>query len=340
MIRHERIIWLQWVTPRSMFALANKNVLNSGTEPKRIGSAVTSVNLMISKGEEMRVLMPSILGADPLSSKLDWEQAVKNYWHGYSVDIPIGGRELDISWNIDILDPAKKDNIEELRKSTKKELKTDKELRDYLFSQGKDGKTVVPEEYLFRYATPANVEDYLLWRYCLVYRRVLNPDADPAILDRNPDIEFQLYDPNITRVASQKALKSRQLAMSAYLDVLSKADVKDNLLWVFGDNPAVLEEYDKDAKLEHYYLNQPNRFLEVYNDKNLNTKSTIERYISADLLYRLPGTGIVVDKEDTSVVLGNNINEVVAYFANPTNKEVVSRYATMYRANVAKEKSV
>lgn len=332
MIKHERFINLQWVIHRSMYALANKNVLNSGTEPRKIGSSLSAVNSIVAKGEEMRVLMPSILGTDPLSSKLDWEASVKNYWHGLSVDIPMGGRLLDIGWNIDIHDPSKKDAIAELKESNKS-IKTDKDLLNHLFAiNGTTKQPNVSEEYLFRYATPANIEDYLLWRYCLVYRRVLNPDADPEILDRNPDIDFFLYDPAITKRKSETILKESNAAMAAYLDLLTKADVKEDVLYVFGENPIGWDTFDKDSKLDMLQKTQPKRFVEITNDKNLTSKSRIERFINAGILNRLAGTGIVIDATDPSVILGNNINEVVAYFNNEANSKAIIEYTTRYKA--------
>lgn len=334
MIKHERFINLQWVIHRSMYALANKNVLNAGTEPRKIGSSLSAVNSMVAKGEEMRVLLPSILGTDPLSSKLDWEASVKNYWHGFSVDIPIGGRLLDISWNIDINDPNKKEAIEALRADAKS-IKTNKDLLNYLFAINQTTKQPnVTEEYLFRYATPSNIEDYLLWRWCLIYRRVLNPDADPEILDRNPDIDFFLYDPAITKRKSENNLKETQAAMVAYLDLITKSDAKDDVLFVFGENPLTWDAFDKDQKLYTLYQTQPKRFVEVVKDKNLTIKSRIERYINVGLLNRLAGTGIVTDGADPSIILGNNINEVVSYFNNEIYKTFITEYAAKYKAAI------
>lgn len=335
MIKYERFINLQWVIHRSMYALANKNVLNAGTEPRKIGATLSAVNAMVAKGEEMRVLMPTILGTDPLSSKLDWEASVKNYWHSLSVDIPLGGRLLDISWVVDANDPNKKDAIATLKEENKS-IKSEKDLLNYLFATNQTTKEPnVLEEYLFRYATPANIEDYLLWRYCLLYRRVLNPTADPEILDRNPDIDFFLYDPNISKLKSKTNLKISQAAMTAYLELITKKDVKDDVLFVFGENPTTWDDFDKDQKLYSLHQSQAARFIEITKDKNLTTKSRIERYISMGILNRLAGTGIVIDANDPSIILGNNINEVVAYFVNDVNKAAVTEYNTRYSAAIA-----
>jgi len=326
MYKFERTISLQWTLHRSMFAQANKNVMNVGSDVRRVGSALSAVNEMLSKGEEMKVLMPTLLGADPSSNKLDWEVAIKNYWHSFEVDIPFGGRILDIGWDFDLNSPDKVAAINALDKK----VKSDKDLADYAFSKnGNDNN--IREEYLFRYGTPSNVEDYLLWRYCLVYRRVLNPGVDPSILDRNPDIEFYLYDASTVKETAKTTLKLVNQASEIYLGLLTKSTEKDNMLFVFGENPIEMEDYDKDFKLKEYSNSQPERFIAFSKDKNLNVKAKIERYVSVGILRRLPNTSIIVDADDASLVLGNSINEVVSFFNNPVNATAISEYGTKYK---------
>lgn len=335
MITVDRSIEIHWAVKKSYFTHYNKLAIGAESYPRKIGSSLKAVNSMISRGEEMKVLMPSIIGLDPSSgSANNWEAAVKRYWDGLSVDIPSDGKKLDIGWRIDINDPTKTVAIAALKKDNPS-IKDEESLKAYLFDTRKDGSKNIPEEYLFRYATPTNIQDYLLWRYTLTYKDVA---IDASLVHKSEHIRFYLHDEAKAKEQVKSHYLLKRKATQLYLDVVADGSKKDQILAVLGESLDGKDDTDKDILLERYSSSQPIRFIDVCEDKNLQTKALIEEYINVGILKRIGNTQIITDGEDPSLVLGNTIAETVSWFSRDTNKALSAEYNARYQALVGKGK--
>ena len=75
----------------------------------------------------------------------------------------------------------------------------------------------------------------------------------------------------------------------------------------------------------------PAKFISTYSDKNITIKGLIEKYVAYNILKRVQGTNIIVDYNDGSKIIGNDMNAAVTFFSNQENKAVLSEYETKFK---------
>ena len=328
-----------WRLHNDAFQDANKEQFIDKAYPRRIGSSITAVNGLLQCGDELKACMPSILGVDPKSNSSNWDKIVKNYWDSLSVEVYSNGLDLDLSFVYDVQDEDRKSYIKTLL--TKYKLDTDDEaLADFVEGIGKDGKPNIPDHEKYRYGTPINPEHWLLYRYCVGingkgYKRVSN---SMNTIEYSKDIDFYIYDDTVAQQARKKTFEVHRKAMAKYYEIISKRELVDELLLVFRDSGKYTDDLDKDMRLEQLATTRPEDFINYINDKTLTTKATIEKYILAGILRRLPGTSLIVDNDDPTIVIGNNMKDAVTFFSpdNVKTQSIVNEYSLKYKSKKSK----
>jgi hypothetical protein len=324
MVSQSRIIELISKINPSVYQIINADVF--GTPPQPLGTSHGAVKNILSKHDAMlKVLMPTIILSNP--NENDWYRKVRNYWDSFGIKVPIGGVKLEIGFNFDLNDHTRKDNIALLIKKAladKTEINTDDDFKLYVLSK-------VDEFEKYKYATPINPVDYLTWIFCLNHRRVAN---NATLIDKSVKIEFLLVDPkevDNTRRANHSLTIE---ATKKYLEIITDRKKVRDILFIKGENASLFEDIDADAKLKTFADSNPKEFLAIVNDKSLTTKARIERYCAVGILKRLPNSSIVVDSNDTSVVLGHTLDEAVAYFSSEAVDKIakVKEFAARYTA--------
>ena len=318
-------------TGTSVFESINAKVL--GNEPRRLGSGKNAVATMLANGDELRVLMPRILSLDPRSLTNNWDAKVADYWNSLSVDVvPQGvkleiGFKYDINDDISILNKTRKDYINDLIKRVPT-IKTSKDLMEYVKGLDTNGTPNVREEEKWKYAEPINAQDYLLWRYCLVFREVAN---DVELVNKSGHIRFYLYDEVKANAEKKRKFVTERKASEVLSKILAEQDAVDNMLFTLRVDVEGKDSIDKGMLLQEYSKREPEKFIALANDKALSNKAMIERYINAGLLKRLPNTDVIVDAGQPDIVLGNTINEAITYMNNDVNKVQVNQYAARFK---------
>lgn len=333
------ILWRLFNDP---IVQANKEQFIGQTAPRKLGSSISAVNSLLANGDELKVLMRTILGVDPNSNSSNWDKIVRNYWDSLSVDVYANGLEIEIGFIYDIEDSEHASAIKKLMNEVKS-ITSDKSLMEYVKGFNKSGKANVPDNKKYLYATPINPQDWLLYRYCVGidgkgYRDVAN---DLKSIENSPHIRFYIYDEAIANEIRKKKYEISRDALKKYIDVIAKRDIVDELLLMFGvsiDNKEEKnkeqEDMDKDMTLNDKARENPELFLEYANDSALKIKATIEKYIMAGILRRIAGTSMIVDGKQPDVIIGTNIAEAVTYFSpeNIKNKTNIDEYSTKYKA--------
>ena len=320
-----RKVYIEWKHKMSSFALVNKEVITEAN--RRIGSAVTSVKKMLAMGEEQEVIMKQIIGADPTIDASDWTTQLAKYWHSISVPISSSGREIETGWEFDINSDRCKVAIKELGV-----FKSSADLAKKCLGSSAKGVPNIEETNLFRYGMPIEPDEYMLWRYCLVYRDVANTMDDA----HHGHIRFYLRSQDEIDKVKRNKFDSVKKAMGAYMDLIADRVAVDNLLHVMANDAEVtlvdninidnMEDIDKDQLLHEVSQSIPDKFITMTSDKTLSSKAFIERLISAGILRRLSNTAIIVDAGDVEKTVGDSLIEAVAWFANSTNTKSVSEY--------------
>jgi hypothetical protein len=92
-----------------------------------------------------------------------------------------------------------------------------------------------------------------------------------------------------------------------------------------------------DTTSKHVLLNtisaeNPTKFIITTKNTNLKSIGKIEKYIESAILRRLEGSQVIVDGTDSTIIIGDNIEEALTFFADDKNKGLVSEYATRYKS--------
>jgi hypothetical protein len=335
MVEIKRQVELLWKYNPTSFEKINKDVL--GEQFRIIGSGVQAVAKILSHGDMLKFLMPEILGISPDTRDINWDQQVKLYWDSIAVKINSGGKKLETGFVFDIDDYKRKELIANISKA--KSIKTSEDLADYVMGFEGD-KPNVPEEAKWKYGHPISVEDYLLWRYILNYKRVAN---NPAEVNKSPNIAFFLHtSEERERVRKQDALVKKN-AITAYMEFMKELNV-DNINDALSIlTPSSIKEIvenkdveDKQAKLLEFATSDPNTFIKVVKDKHLQTRATIERLLSYRVIKQLSNSTIIVESADPSVILGNNMDEAISYMGNEKNKAKINELTAKYKSLTSK----
>jgi hypothetical protein len=294
---------------------------------RKIGSTIGAVNKMIINGDEMKVLMPTILGKDPKSISSGWDDVVKDYWDSLRVEIEEEGMELEVGFIYDFNDREKREEITRLALEFKS-IVDDKSLMKVL-KDSKDGKQIIPENKKYLYATPINIPNYLLWRYCLNYSLVANKIED---VDKSPRIAFYLYSKGEIESTRREASKLEDKSLAKYIELISKEEKVDNVILALGHDIKGMSVDDKHILLKNLSKEDATKFIETVDDKNLIIKAEINKLINANILRRTPNTEIITDASDPELILGHSINEVITYFSLDTKQAKVSEYRVKFKA--------
>ena len=295
----------------------------------KIGSAIKSVNRMKTNLEELYVYMPILLGVNNNDPK--YSEQVDLWFNNISKPVPEGGLTLDISFTYDN-ENAKKavESIEEtIYEKFNKAPKSNPKERDTAIDI-RDGEVINLESTKYKYGRPVNIGDYLLWRYCLVYSDVAN---DIALVNKSGGIRFYIYDSIREKYKEKVQFETRNKATTLYVKLLEMPDKVENMLWVekgVTTDVGRLDDMDKFRMLENMSKANPASFINLYSDKNLDIKATIERMIHFNILKRLQNSSVIVDENND--VIGNTMDEAIAFFKNDErNKAAITRFKAKLR---------
>ena len=177
MIRVNRIIRIEWKNNPSVFELKNKEAF--GTTSLRLGSSTRAVQHLLARSEELKVILPTVVGTSPNDS--DWQDKVGMYLNDFFMEIPRGGLTMDCGYTFDVYESRIANDLKSYE-ATLPKAADDNNREKYILNciQGKlyDGKFKVSEENLYRYVTFNNPVEYINWRMCLNHGKVANSVED------------------------------------------------------------------------------------------------------------------------------------------------------------------
>ena len=247
------------------------------THKVKIGDSMdTKTRLPLSglNPDEEERLLPKIIKTKPSSDH--WEAKVNEYWNNIYRVVPSDGLKLDASVAF----------------------KTKKEAEHYLKHADNVG---LGDGY------PLNVEDYILYRYCLVYRRVANT---PEERFASPKIWFYLMSEQRQKRAEFENTQRVDQAIAQYLEIKKDKKKVENVLRVLEIWDDQMEQDDIDILLQNQALKNTKRFLEVTkNTYNLNNIAFIKKALKLGVLEKLPNTEVIVKDGKT---IGTNIDQAAA----------------------------
>lgn len=350
----ERKVKLQWKLTQSVFERINRVPFATDTYP--LGAHNGATNTLLSQPHLLSKTLKEIIGSSINNN--EWQDKVTEWVHQFHLDIPKNGMEFNIGFRVDLMDNTTKEYIEQLLSSNKTDPrfkgigdKPDIEKEEIIgkflaeevakrreYREGvkkiEEGCGIVTEENLCNYVTFSNNLQYIQWRYCYLHNWVANKISD---IENSPKIKFFLSSEIEDKKHREAVIKVKQSAIRYYNDlVIGDEAVIDNILICAGKVGTWKEFTEMDALgkqelLFEMYELDPAAFLNYKNDTTLTTKANIKKYIWAGLLKTLPNSPIIVDADIENKVIGNSLQEAVAYFNNELNEAYINEIAIKFK---------
>lgn len=250
--------------------------------------------------EEEKRYLPEVINVSPLD--VGWRQATNDYWSNIAVPIPPDGvstTKLEgkvLKFTIEFKNKSDRDtfdkvlNFEEKANASKKGIVID------------------------------GINDYILWRYCLVYSKVANSFED---INKSPKILFYLYSKENETLVEHKAFKARVEAQTLFTSILMKEDVIDAVLLMFDQDLSVFDNLqDKHLALEALIKTQATSFVKYAKDINLDVKALIKKAVDRGILRNPANTQSYYFGENSEILLGTSLMEAVLYWKSDNEKNV------------------
>lgn len=320
-----RSVTIALVKNYSKFREANRTAL-----PKRIdyiGSSVSSSRILSSNKEEIDAYFPQIIGVSP--SDNNYITRIKQYLNNIQIKVDELGKTFDISFHYkhysDYLDITKKEeaienrykaanrqNLSELRAALKQKIVSLNELESTKHKLG----------------TPVNLEDYLMYRHCLLYNDIAK---DTALINSDSSIRFYFKDDKKEADKLKKHRNEINKAKVNYVTILSDTNLFNAVYiqyCVLNNLPVVSsmlkDTMSKEIELDKFSQNEPVKFNKLCSDSDIRLRSTIEHLIARGILIRSQYSQNITTTE--GALIGANMLEALAWFKNVENTSAVEAY--------------
>lgn len=309
----------------SLYRKANDKAL-----PKRkdyIGSCVTSSKILSSNKEEVEAYFPNLIGLSVNDN--NFVLRVKQYLNNIRVSVDELGRKFDISFHYHKKKDyyrikAEEDRIEEIyQRANRQDISSIKRAL-----QDKITKLNALEGTKHRYGYPINVDDYLMYRHCLLYKDVAK---DMALINGDPTIRFYFKDDQKEVEKLKKYRLEVNKAKSNYVACLADDNLFDAIYiqyCVVNNLPIISSlaenKLDREIKLDKFSTDEPVKFNKIFGNKDVKLIATIEKLIAHGELVRSEYNQNITS--NTGEFIGSNMTEAVAWFKRPENNSVVNNY--------------
>lgn len=320
-----RTVTIGLVKNYSLFRRVNDKVLDKRRD--YIGSSIESSRILSSNRRELELYFPALVGVD--FNNPEFTLRVKKHLNNIRIAVDDFGKTFDISFYY----RHKKDYLaiaaqeEEINKaynainrSDINALRKGLKLKIELLNKLESSKCEL--------GYPINIDDYIMFRHCLLYNDVAK---DLAFINIDKNVRFYFKD---DKKEEEKLTKFRQEVTTAKSNYV-KCIADDELFQAVYIQYCVLQglpiisslaekAIDKEIKLDKFSAEEPIKFNKICKDVNVKLKSNIELLIAKGELIRSPYNQNITDADGN--LIGGNMNEAVAWFNNPENNSVVKNY--------------
>ena len=313
------------IAPVQMFsAYRNANKASMGPRRTVIGSSINSSRVLSANKGEVEAYFPELIGMSP--NNPEFTTRVKAYLNNISLNVNEKGTPLNISFYYN----HKKDYLMIKDKEDKINAKRDAVARNNVAAIRDAIKVWVTEineleasKHL--YGRPESIEEYLMYRHCILYRDVAK---DLALINSDSSLRFYIRDESKEAERAKRLIDEKRKAMRNFL-AIEASDTRCNAVYIqmiVATNGSVGESLtktkdEKTAALMSFANENPDKFNDIVEDKNVETKSFIEALIARGELIR-PEFNQQISTADGTFI-GSNINEAVAFLNNPNNASVL-----------------
>lgn len=320
-----RSITIMLVKNTSLYRKVNDKVL-----PKRIdyiGSCFNSSKVISANQEEVNAYFPNLVGLSP--NDPSFMLRVKQYLNNIRIPVDELGKTFDISFYYyhkkDYYKfKAKEEAIEETYQKAPR--RGDVEIKAAI--KAKVNALNLLESQKHKVGYPINVEDYLMYRHCLLYHSVAK---DMSIINSDTSIRFYFKD---DKKEADKLRKYRLEVNKAKANYV--ACIADSVLFeavyiqycVLNSLPVLTclnrPQLDKEIDLDKFSSNEPVKFNKIVYNKDIKLMAVIEKLIARGELVRSQYSQNITTTDGE--LIGANTGEAIAWFKDPKNASMVAAY--------------
>lgn len=319
----ERKVTIMLVKNYSLYRKANDKVL-----PKRkdyIGSSIHASRILSANKEEVDTYFPNIIGLSP--SDPNFVMRVKQYLNNIRISVDELGRTFNVSFHY-----YHKSDYYRIKREEEKIEKTYqlanrqsiKNIKEAL--NEKITRLNVLEGTKCKLGYPVNVDDYLMYRHCLLYNDVAK---DLALINSDSSIRFYIKDEQKEADKLKKYRTEVNRAKANYVACLADDTLFDAVYiqYCVANNMPVIsslaeDRLEREIKLDKFSSDQPVKFNKIYGNKDVKLIATIENLIARGELIRSQYNQNITSPEGDFI--GANMNEAVAWFKNQDNASIVN----------------
>lgn len=318
-----RYVTISLVQNYSAYRKANITVL--GNVKGRIGSSIYSCRTLSANKGEVEAYFPSLIGYSP--NNPEFVTRVQAWLSNIDVLVDDSDKRLNISFRYN----KKSDYLAIKKQEDKINAEYDKVDRTNISAIKEAVKVKVAalnklESTKYKYGSPENIEEYLIYRHCLLYKEVAK---DMALINSDSTLRFYIKDEAKEAAKKNKLVKERLKAMQKFIE-LKASDNKFNSVFAVisaANSRNLIEELnktdlEKTAIVMDFINNNPIKFNKLVEDKNITIKALIETLIAHGELVRSEYNQQISTADGTFI--GSNVKEAVAWFNNPDNKDFVT----------------
>lgn len=320
-----RTITISLVHNYSNYRKANMKVL--GQRKEVIGSSVTSCRVLSSNQGEVEAYFPALIGLS--ANNPEFITRVKAWLS--NIQFPVN--DNDVTLNISFVYKTKRDYLYFKKREdaideeyTKTDRANTTKIREAIKRRVDALNALESEKY--KVGRPVNLEEYLMYRHCLLYRDVAK---DPALINSDPSLRFYIKDEAKEEEKKKKLAQERMAALRNFIELnASKPKLDAVYIAVIASRNENISEallrdsHEKNTILMDFVNTYPDKFNKLFKDSNIITKAFIETLIVRGELVRAEFNQQISTAEGNFI--GSNMNEAVVYFNNPANKDIRTAY--------------
>lgn len=322
----KRTIHISLINSYSLFRKKNDKYMDERNE--YIGSCIRSSRTLSANKEEVAAYFPNLIGLSVNDER--FIMRVKEYLNNIKVRVDKLGKTLDITFHyyhysdyLKIKD--REEAIEEAfaRASKQNNLELEKAIENKVVQLN------ALESEKHRYGYPEKIEDYLLYRHCLLYKDVAKDMG--VVNSANKQYRFYFKDNQKEAELLRKKRLEINNAKRNYVTLIGDKNKFNDIYvqyCVLNNLPIVAslaeDDITKENQLDRFSTEEPVKFNKLFNDKDVEVKSLIEKLIAYGILVRPSYSQNILTPEGDYI--GANIKEVVMWFKNPDNKNAVNGF--------------
>ena len=307
-----RTITISLVKNYSLYRKVNDKVL-----PKRkdyIGGSIKSSRTLSSNKEEVDTYFPNIIGLSP--NDPNFISRVKQYLNNIRIHYFHKKDYYKIK--------AEEEKIEEVYQSANRQ--NIKNLREAL--NEKINRLHILESTKCRLGYPINVDEYLMYRHCLLYNDVAK---DVALINSDSNIRFYFKDDQKEAEKLRKYRLEVNKAKANYVACLADNDLFDAIYTQYcvqNSLPIISslakDRLEREIEIDKFSTNEPIKFNKIFNNKDIRLIANIEKLVARGELIRSQYNQNISTPDGEFI--GANIGEAVSYFKNPENASIVNAF--------------